>query len=278
MKLIHISEKIRDHLLSQVAQSKSLGHCKYRCEGNMCAVGCLITDQAYHDGIEDAGINNPLVKQALFKSLKVKLDHHGLELLRLWQTYHDNCMTIFDTEGDKSAGWYSHWIEEGADPTALNSPAVAHEILVAHFTKKGADMSAEVTKKYIGQVSMFIADHLVEQGKRSINTTTNNCRYRGPEGAMCAVGCIIDDAHYDEDNHEGVNVSALKVAQAVAVSLHLNVNDMTYGSPMYYMLRTWQKYHDGSDGLTSNFTLAEVERLHTVIMLNIDSDQFPTLL
>lgn len=41
-----------------------------------------------------------------------------------------------------------------------------------------------------------VALHLLAQNKRSIVDDDGMCRYRGPEGTTCAVGCLIDDESY----------------------------------------------------------------------------------
>lgn len=46
-----------------------------------------------------------------------------------------------------------------------------------------------------------VVAHLRKQGKPSaayIGFPYKSCLYRGPEGAMCAVGCLIPDDMYDE--------------------------------------------------------------------------------
>jgi hypothetical protein len=37
------------------------------------------------------------------------------------------------------------------------------------------------------------------QGRKSTTADTHGCRYRGQDGTKCAVGHLIDDAHYDPD-------------------------------------------------------------------------------
>ena len=39
-----------------------------------------------------------------------------------------------------------------------------------------------------------VAKHLLTQNAKSVNG--GRCSYRGAEGRMCAVGCLIDDEHY----------------------------------------------------------------------------------
>ena len=39
--------------------------------------------------------------------------------------------------------------------------------------------------------------HLLTQNTQSVTRGGNGCRYRGVNGTMCAVGCLIDDDEYD---------------------------------------------------------------------------------
>ena len=41
-----------------------------------------------------------------------------------------------------------------------------------------------------------VAKHLLKQGRQSRDPDTDECRYRGPDGTMCAVGCLIPDGEY----------------------------------------------------------------------------------
>lgn len=41
-----------------------------------------------------------------------------------------------------------------------------------------------------------VAKHLLKQGRQSRDPDTGECRYRGPDGTMCAVGCLIPDGEY----------------------------------------------------------------------------------
>ena len=45
------------------------------------------------------------------------------------------------------------------------------------------------------QIFDKVATHLLTQGAKSMMGDT--CRYRGSNGAKCAVGCLIKDDHYD---------------------------------------------------------------------------------
>ena len=66
-----------------------------------------------------------------------------------------------------------------------------------------------------------VAAHLLAQGRPS--TSSNgawDCAYRGENGLRCAVGCLIDDAHYSEAI-EGYTIWDKSVGQAVKKSLSL---------------------------------------------------------
>lgn len=39
-----------------------------------------------------------------------------------------------------------------------------------------------------------VVEHLIQQGERS-NNGSGSCMYRGPNGLMCAVGCLLKDEH-----------------------------------------------------------------------------------
>jgi hypothetical protein len=46
-----------------------------------------------------------------------------------------------------------------------------------------------------------VARHLLTQGRRAqyggATAYSDACRYRAPDGAMCAIGCLIPDEEYD---------------------------------------------------------------------------------
>lgn len=57
-----------------------------------------------------------------------------------------------------------------------------------------------LSKATAQQVFDQVATHLLAQGKKSANG--EKCLYRGPEGTMCAAGCLIADDEYTP-NMEG---------------------------------------------------------------------------
>ena len=59
------------------------------------------------------------------------------------------------------------------------------------------------------EVYNHVCTHLLTQQKKSFGlkprSNYNDCLYRGPEGTMCAAGCLIDDIEYNS-NMEGIPV------------------------------------------------------------------------
>lgn len=45
------------------------------------------------------------------------------------------------------------------------------------------------------EVFNISAKHLLKQGKKSESARDGNCKYRGPEGRMCAAGPFLKDEH-----------------------------------------------------------------------------------
>lgn len=272
MTLLQISEKIRDHLIKQKAKSENNnGSCKYRnVNGKMCAVGCLIPDSVYTPELEGKAMGREEIITAVGLSLKMKLDVDTLALLRAWQNYHDSTYCLFkDNELVFSAN-YERWIDEGAEHDHLHSPSTMHEHLK---TLEQYDMTGEITKRHIKQVSGYIADHLLKQGRQATDEN-GSCKYRSDNGCMCAVGVLINPEEYDPVL-EGVSLSATAVRVAVANSLGVDMSEIDYNTPMYEMMRAWQRYHDYRE---STFTKEEIRYKAREIEIMLDNKhKFPDL-
>jgi len=108
MNLQEIFNKVASHLLKQNEKSKAivpgLYHepifdCAYRGEtGLMCAVGCLISDAAYHPNLEGKSADADEVVSALFASGIDSYDEVVISLLSNIQAIHD---------GDEPHEWKS---------------------------------------------------------------------------------------------------------------------------------------------------------------------------
>lgn len=130
--LVQLSETIRDHLIKQKAKSQSeFGSCKYRNDaGMMCAVGCLITDEAYNADLEGKMSNDLLVVEALNRS-GVPTDDDANTLFRAWQSYHDSTYTSIDVQSSVSY-CYNLW---AIDHTVNHSPAHFHDMILKELFK-----------------------------------------------------------------------------------------------------------------------------------------------
>jgi hypothetical protein len=272
MTLLQISEKIRDHLIKQKAKSESnSGACKYRnVNGDMCAVGCLIPDSVYNPNLESKAMEREEIINAVGLSLKMKLDANTIALLKAWQNYHDIAYTQFVAVDNALRVSYDRWLVEGAMPDSPHSPSAMHEHLK---TIEQYDMTGEITKRHISQVSGYIADHLLKQGRQAVDKN-GACQYRSDNGCMCAVGVLIDPEKYVPDL-EGVSLSSTAVRVAVANSLGLDVSEIYFDTPMYEMMRAWQRYHDNRE---SNFSKEQIYYKSREIMLLLDNKhKFPDL-
>ena len=97
-----------------------------------------------------------------------------------------------------------------------------------------------MTKKERREIFKRVVSHLLKQGKKS--TDNRHCMYRGHNGTMCAVGCLIDDEHYsvDIENESLDDVSNAKIAVEKSIGKTLNAEDMG-------MLQALQRTHDVYD-------------------------------
>ena len=84
-------ETIRAHLIEQGKPAMSIsGGCVYRNSGGLkCAVGCLISDDAYHEGLEDCTPHMDNVIEALEKS-GWPFTYGELQCLKEMQEKHDS--------------------------------------------------------------------------------------------------------------------------------------------------------------------------------------------
>lgn len=103
-------------------------------------------------------------------------------------------------------------------------------------------------------VHNHITDHLLKQGKPAIlsegELSPPQCRYRGPEGTSCAVGCLISDENYKiELEGAGVEHSTrgYHIMNAVKSSINWEGSDIDLTN----LLSDWQDAHDNFNGATN---------------------------
>lgn len=97
-----------------------------------------------------------------------------------------------------------------------------------------------------------VATHLIKQGVRSTLPDGSGCAYRGYNGTMCAVGCLIKDEDYDV-NFESKSVRSADVFCAVQSSLGVHMNQQ-HG----FLLSRLQAIHDYESPDNWYFELAHV--------------------
>jgi hypothetical protein len=116
-KIARISARIRDHLIAQRTVSRAAtpygSRCAYRGdEGLSCAVGCLIADSFYNEGLEGLAFNAREVFHAVRKSLAAvglgpltpHEDYQLQDVLGGWQRYHDSGLYLDWVAGELEFG------------------------------------------------------------------------------------------------------------------------------------------------------------------------------
>lgn len=90
-----IFDRVAAHLLLQGQRAMSSAatggtRCSYRANGMSCAIGCLISDEAYAETLEGAGVNSRKVQAALVASGVSPAGELPNSLLRSLQRVHDD--------------------------------------------------------------------------------------------------------------------------------------------------------------------------------------------
>lgn len=109
--------------------------------------------------------------------------------------------------------------------------------------------------------------HLLKQGRRSQFAAeegkSGECAYRGPDGTMCAVGCLIPDEHFDVRlNSEWVGSHyaghMLENAGVLTMGEYADYSEDAEGGPTLRLLIALQEVHDQNDVKQWPEALAEV--------------------
>lgn len=94
------------------------------------------------------------------------------------------------------------------------------------------------------EVFLKVKNHLLTQNARSTNRKVRDrngqsvgCAYRGDQGRMCAVGCLISDEFYRTDL-ENLNCDVYAVQEALTLS------GVVLDTGTKHMLREIQSIHD----------------------------------
>lgn len=108
------------------------------------------------------------------------------------------------------------------------------------------------------EVFEYVKDHLLKQNQQSSHGS--GCAYRGPQGMSCAVGCLIDDDHYDEELEDN-DVFDGRVIDALLESVGnwlVEVDDCL-SDKRILMLRLLQQIHDCTQPYTWEYDLNYLE-------------------
>lgn len=110
----------------------------------------------------------------------------------------------------------------------------------------------ETTAKMMTRQETFNKAYLfiLKQGKQSKQSMEglSMCQYRGPNNAMCAAGCLIDDQHYSEDFEScalGDEVESTSEQRQIAQALALS----GVAKEDLHMVREMQIVHDGLEDI-----------------------------
>lgn len=71
------------------------------------------------------------------------------------------------------------------------------------------------------EIFNIVAKHLLTQNEKSVDEHQNGmCMYRSKDGLKCAIGCLIDDNHYNS-YIESVSIMSLTVSES-----NINANSL----------------------------------------------------
>jgi len=96
--------------------------------------------------------------------------------------------------------------------------------------------------------------HLLTQNTQSVDSGSNCC-YRGPDGLMCAVGCLIPDALYSPSLES-------RVATSAALQPALRAAGLLDEPGALHLLSDLQAVHDKSPASFWPDELAQVAAAH----------------
>jgi hypothetical protein len=112
--------------------------------------------------------------------------------------------------------------------------------------------ASEENRRYARDIFERCVNHLLKQGRRSMALNAESldqnmqCVYRGEDGLMCGVGCLIDDVYYSEEL-EGECSSETRVLWALrnsGVDATTTWYDGAGRYSVYGLLSAVQELHD----------------------------------
>lgn len=103
------------------------------------------------------------------------------------------------------------------------------------------------------QIFNKVAAHLMKQQKKSRNTN-GSCKYRGPKGLKCAVGCLIPDSKY-QDAFDNMKDTTIKCVLETVGEIELFGQKLEPGINTINLLSDLQSIHDHELILNWRFSL-----------------------
>ena len=81
------------------------------------------------------------------------------------------------------------------------------------------------------QVFNYVARHLLEQSERSVDSPSNDCKYKTAKGLKCAAGCLISEKEY-RASFEGKTWVGASGAAKAHMGLIVHLQYLHDGSPV----------------------------------------------
>ena len=112
-----------------------------------------------------------------------------------------------------------------------------------------------MNNQHLAELSEKIRDHLTTQKARAVadvpsapgeSDIVSRCRYRGDNGTMCAVGCLIPDERYNPEI-EGYSAGHANITLAMFGREEFDAMSGDFLVKLEVLLRDWQHYHDHGD-------------------------------
>lgn len=127
------------------------------------------------------------------------------------------------------------------------------------------------TKAELQAMFDTVATHLLRQGKRSegrmsrINSRTDICLYRGPEGRKCAAGILIPDSKYRPE-FEGWNIVG-EAGESVNLKKAIGIEGDAVALQLVNCLQTCHDVYEPNEWWSKLTEVAEKFRLDTRVLV-----------
>jgi hypothetical protein len=115
----------------------------------------------------------------------------------------------------------------------------------------------------LDQIFATVRAHLLTQNGVS-EDDVGSCRLRGRDGRRCAIGILIDDAHYSE-RLEGLGISYYTAGQDGPLLKALAMSGVdAYQSRVHALLQDLEEVHDGGEVEAWHDQLDQLAQRHSL--------------